>query len=442
MAKAKPSKRSRANAGSQSQPTNDPLQVELWPIDRLLPYAANARTHPDEQVAQIAGSIAEFGFNVPCLVDERGILIAGHGRVLGAKRLGLQQVPVIRLGHLTDAQARAFRLADNRIALNAGWDEEMLSAELDRLKEDGVDLSLLGFAEDELDRLLDGLDQGGPSDEENEVHAPPTQAVTRPGDLWLLGTHRLLCGDATVATDVERLLDGARPHLMVTDPPYGVEYDPNWRNESGVSATARTGKVSNDDRADWREAWSLFPGEVAYVWHSGIHTRTVADSLDACGFAIRAQIVWAKPRMVLGRGDYHWQHEPCFYAVRKGATGHWQGARDQTTLWTIATGEADEATEHGTQKPVECMRRPIVNNSAKGDLVYEPFAGSGSTLIAAESVNRVCLAIEINPRYCDVVIERWQNFVGKPALLAGENRAFLEIKEARTRSDPLGKDHP
>jgi DNA modification methylase len=408
------------------------LQVESWPIERLLPYAANARTHPDEQVAQIAGSIAEFGFNVPCLVDERGVLVAGHGRVLGARRLGLQQVPVIRLGHLTDAQARAFRLADNRIALNAGWDDALLSAELERLKEDGVNLELLGFAENELDQLLDALDAGGPSEEENDVPEPPTQAVTRPGELWLLGPHRLLCGDATVATDVERLLDGARPHLMVTDPPYGVDYDPNWRVESGVSSTARPGKVNNDDRADWREAWSLFPGEVAYVWHSGIHARTVAESLDACGFLIRAQIVWAKPRLVLSRGDYHWQHEPCFYAVRKGASGHWQGARDQTTLWTIATGENDEATEHGTQKPVECMRRPIVNNSAKRELVYEPFAGSGSTLIAAESVGRVCCAIEIDPRYCDVVLARWQRFSGREAVLASNGRSFADLAAERT----------
>ncbi|OJU26692.1 MAG: DNA methylase [Nitrobacter sp. 62-13] len=407
------------------------MQIELWPIDRLLTYAANARTHPDEQVAQIAGSIAEFGFNVPCLVDDRGVLIAGHGRIVAAKRLGLQQAPVIRLGHLTDAQARAFRLADNRIALNAGWDDELLSVELERLKEDGVDLALLGFAEDELDRLLDELNGGGASEGEDEVPEPPAQAVTRPGDLWLLGPHRLLCGDATVATDVERLLDDAHPHLMVTDPPYGVEYDPNWRVESGVSSTARPGKVNNDDRADWREAWSLFPGEVAYVWHSGIYARTVAESLDACGFLVRAQIVWAKPRLVLSRGDYHWQHEPCFYAVRKGASGHWQGARDQTTLWTIATGENDEATEHGTQKPVECMRRPIVNNSAKGDLVYEPFAGSGSTVIAAESVGRVCLAIEIDPRYCDVVIQRWQRHAGGKAILAGDERSFEEIGARR-----------
>ncbi len=411
---------------------SSPSAVEQWPTERLLPYAANARTHPDEQVAQIAGSIAEFGFNVPCLVDDRGVLIAGHGRILAAKRLGLQHVPVIQLGHLTDAQARAFRLADNRIALNAGWDEALLAAELERLKEDGVALDLLGFAEDELNRLFDGLDgDAGQAEREDDVPEPPAEAITRPGDLWLLGPHRLLCGDATIATDVELLLDGSKPHLLVSDPPYGVEYDPNWRNESGVSATARTGKVNNDDRADWREAWNLFPGEVAYVWHSGIHTRTVAESLDVCGFLIRAQIVWAKPRLVLGRGDYHWQHEPCFYAVRKGATGHWQGARDQSTLWTIATGENDEATEHGTQKPVECMRRPIVNNSKRGDLIYEPFAGSGTTLIAAESTGRVCFAMEIDPRYCDVIVERWQRFTGKSAVLDGISRSFDELKGER-----------
>jgi DNA modification methylase len=431
MAKAKPSKRLRASAGSQFLPTTEPLQVESWPIERLLPYAANARTHPDEQVAQIAGSIAEFGFNVPCLVDERGVLIAGHGRILGAKRLGLKQVPVIRLGHLTDAQARAFRLADNRIALNAGWDDALLAAELDRLKEDGVNLELLGFAEDELDRLFDDLNRDGAAEGEDEFSEPPAQAVTRPGDLWLLGPHRLLCGDATVATDVDRLLDSAQPHLMVTDPPYGVEYDPNWRVESGVSSTARPGKVNNDDRADWREAWALFPGEVAYVWHSGVHARTVAESLEGCGFVVRTQIIWAKPRLVLGRGDYHWQHEPCFYAVRKGATGHWQGARDQSTLWTIGTGEHDDATEHGTQKPVECMRRPIVNNSARGDLVYEPFAGSGSTLIAADSVGRVCLGIEIDPRYCDVIIERWQRHAQGKATLADDGRTFNALKDER-----------
>ena len=411
----------------------DHVQIEQWPLDRLLPYAANARTHPDEQVAQIAGSIAEFGFNVPCLVDERGVLVAGHGRLLAAQRLGLSQVPVIRLDHLTDAQARAYRIADNQIALNSGWDDALLSAEVARLKEDGVDLELLGLPEDELDRLLAGLDgEKGGSEGEDVVPEPPATPISRPGDLWILGRHRLLCGDATRAADVARLLGDVRPHLMVTDPPYGVDYDPSWRNEAGVSATARTGRVSNDDRADWREAWALFPGDVAYVWHAGVHARTVAESLDASGFPIRSQIIWSKSRFVLGRGDYHWQHEPCFYAVRKGATGHWQGARDQSTVWTIGGGgDEDAATVHGTQKPVECMRRPMINNSIRGDAVYEPFAGSGTTVIAAESVERCCFAMEIDPRYCDVIIERWQSFAGAKAQLATDGRSFEDMRSER-----------
>lgn len=409
-----------------------PSVIEQWPIDRLLPYANNPRVHEANQVARIAASIAQFGWVVPVLIDDRGVVIAGHGRLLAARQLGLTEIPVIRVAHLSDSEARALRITDNRLTELSTWDDEVLAAELARLGEDRFDLALTGFDESEISKLLDSLEcSDSAAENENDIPAVPAEPVTRPGDLWLLGPHRLLCGDATIGTDVERLLDGKKPHLLVSDPPYGVEYDPNWRNESGVSATARTGKVNNDDRADWREAWSLFPGEVAYVWHSGIYARTVAESLDACGFLIRAQIVWAKPRLVLSRGDYHWQHEPCFYAVRKGATGHWQGARDQSTLWTIATGENDEATEHGTQKPVECMRRPIVNNSKRGDLVYEPFAGSGTTLIAAESTGRVCLALEIDPRYCDVIVERWRRFTGKSAILDGIGRSFDELKGER-----------
>jgi DNA modification methylase len=406
--------------------------VEHWPLDRLLPYAGNARTHSEQQVAELAGSIAEFGFNVPCLVDDDGLLIAGHGRLLAARRLGLAEVPVLRLKHLSEAQVRAYRIADNRIALNAGWDEVQLAAELARLQQDGLDLDLLGFDRQELDELLDGIGLPGGIEGEDEVPEPPATPVSRPGDLWSLGPHRLLCGDATRPGDVARLLAGAAPHLMVTDPPYGVDYDPAWRNQAGVSSTARTGTVSNDDRADWRQAWALFPGDVAYVWHAGIHAATVAESLQACGFAIRSQIVWVKPRLVLSRGHYHWRHEPCWYAVREGATGHWQGARDQSTAWTIGSddGTEDAGTVHATQKPVECMRRPIVNNSARGEAVYEPFAGSGSTLIAAETTGRTCLAMELDPRYCDVIVQRWQAFAGGSAVLDG-SRGFAEVAAER-----------
>jgi len=408
------------------QPDKD-VHVERWPVGRLLPYAANARTHSDEQVAQIAGSIAAFGFNVPCLVDERGVLIAGHGRLLAARRLGLTNVPVIRLDHLTESQARAYRVADNRIALNAGWDETMLSAELERLKADGADLGVLGFDDDELDRLINGLGDGAGTDED-VVPEAPAEAVTKPGDLWLLGRHRLLCGDATVATDVERLLGDRRPNLMVTDPPYGVDYDPSWRRRAGVNLSDRMGTVRNDDRADWREAWALFLGDAVYVWHAGVHARMVAESLEASGFQIRAQIVWAKPRFALGRGDYHWGHEPCWYGVRKGGKSGWQGARDQSTVWQIGNADTeDDATTHGTQKPVECMRRPMLNNSADGDTVYEPFAGSGTSFIAAETCGRVCVGLEIEPAYCDIVVARWQRFTGLQASRDDDGRGFDDI---------------
>jgi DNA modification methylase len=409
--------------------------MEMMPVASLAPYAANARMHPTEQVAQLAASIAEFGFNVPVLVDDAGVLIAGHGRILAAKVLGLDAVPAIRLGHLSEAQARAFRLADNQLALNSTWDESLLAAELRELRTDEFDIGVIGFDQAMLDRLLAesaGDIPAATGDPDAPAPEPPVVPVTRPGDLWQLGPHRLLCGDATSAADVARLLDGASPHLMITDPPYGVNYDPEWRNEAGVSATMRTGKVANDDRADWREAWALFPGDVAYVWHAGVHSRTVIDSLEASGFVIRSQIVWAKSRFVLGRGDYHWQHEPCLYAVRKGATGHWQGARDQATLWSIGTGgDEDTATVHGTQKPVECMRRPMLNNSAPGDAVYEPFCGSGSTIIAAETTGRICCAMDVDARYVDVAVRRWQAFTGRTAVLAGEDRGFEDMRQLR-----------
>ncbi|MEI8395046.1 MAG: site-specific DNA-methyltransferase [Rhodospirillaceae bacterium] len=408
------------------------LQIETRPLDRLIPYARNARTHSDEQVAQIAGSLAEFGFNNPCLVDEAGVLIAGHGRVLAARWLGLDTVPVIVLAHLSEAQKKAFRIADNKLALNAGWNDELLRLEIEELQGLEFDLDLTGFGGEELENLLDGdgEDDGAGADSADEDAAlePPAEPVSRPGDLWVLGKHRLLCGDATVATDVERLLAGAVPHLMVTDPPYGVSYDPAWRNEAGVSSTSRTGKVANDDRADWREAWALFPGEVVYVWHAAVHARVVAESLEVCGFVVRSQIIWSKPRFVLGRGDYHWQHEPCWYAVRKGGTGHWQGARDQATVWPIASGEDDGATVHGTQKPVACMRRSIENNSEDGDSVYEPFSGSGTTLVAAERTGRRCFALELDPRYVDVAVTRWQTLTGEAAVLDGAGVTFADAR--------------
>ncbi len=405
----------------------------MTPPGRLQPYAGNARTHSDAQIAQIAASIEEFGFTNPILADGEGVIIAGHGRLLAAQRLGLEKVPVITLDHLTDAQRRALVIADNKIAENAGWDEETLRLEIEALQELEFDLDLIGFSDEELDDLLGGLDGGpeGAVDGEDDVPETPDDPVSQPGDLWILGNHRLLCGSSTVATDVERLLGTVKPLLMVTDPPYGVEYDPSWRNQAGAAKSRRIGKVLNDDRADWREAWALFPGDVAYVWHGALHATTVANSLIASGFTIRSQIIWAKDRLVLSRGDYHWQHEPCWYAVKKTGKGHWAGDRKQTTLWQIANKDQDAETVHGTQKPVECMRRPILNNSSPGQAVYEPFMGSGTTLIAAETTGRVCLGIELNPAYVDVAVERWQQLTGEAATLEGDGRSFDEIAAAR-----------
>ncbi len=405
-----------------------PERIEQWPLERLKPYARNAKTHGADQVAKIAGSMVQFGWTVPVLVAGDGEVIAGHGRILAAEQLGLAEAPVIVLGHLTDAQRRAYRLADNKLSELAIWDEALLAGELQELLADDFDLSVVGFSDAELDELLAGDgDTDGTHEREDEVLETPVDPVSRPGDLWLLGPHRLLCGDATVATDVARVLAGVSPLLMVSDPPYGVDYDPSWRNKAGAASTRRIGKVLNDDRADWREAWALFPGDVAYVWHGALHAATVAESLEAAGFAIRSQIIWAKQRLVLSRGDYHWQHEPCWYAVKKAGKGHWAGDRKQTTLWQISSRDQDADTVHGTQKPVECMRRPILNNSSPGQAVYEPFMGSGTTLIAAETTARVCLGIELNPAYVDVAVERWQRFTGKPAVLDGSGESFADL---------------
>jgi DNA modification methylase len=405
----------------------DHLTISYRPAVALIPYARNARTHSDAQVAQIAASIREYGWTNPILVDAESGIIAGHGRLLAARKLGMSEVPVIELAGLSEAQKRALVIADNKLALNAGWDSELLALEFGDLVSLGFDLSLTGFGEDEIASLT-SLGIAGLTDPD-EIPDPPAQAATLSGDVWILGKHRLICGDSTNAADVERVLDGVKPHLMVSDPPYGVNYDPGWRDSLAEGSELARGKVLNDDRANWREAWALFPGDVAYVWCASLHSHEVAASLLASGFDLRSQIVWDKTRLVIGRGDYHWQHEPCWYAVRKGKTGHWSGDRKQTTVWAIPHRKSD--TGHGTQKPVECMKRPIENNSSPGQAVYEPFCGSGTTIIAAEMTGRSCHAIELNPVYVDIAIQRWQEFTGEVAMLEGDDRAFASVKSDR-----------
>ncbi len=404
-------------------------------VSDLIPYARNARTHSDEQVAQIAASIREFGFTNPVITDGKNGIIAGHGRVLAARKLGLSYVPTVELSALTEAQKRAYIIADNKLALNAGWDFQMLGVEFEELQALNFDLGLTGFSPEEIGKVLAKTNAGltDPDDAPSEQE----KVVTELGEVWLLGKHRIVCGDSTKADDVAKALNGVSPHLMVTDPPYGVEYDANWRNEAdranGKPYGARAiGKVENDNRADWREAWALFPGDVAYVWHAGNKAHVVAESLEQTEYEIRAQIVWAKSQLVISRGDYHPQHEPCWYAVRKGAVGHYVGDRKQTTLWQIDKPRKSE-TGHSTQKPIECMKRPIENNSSPGQAVYEPFSGSGTTIIAAEMTGRSCHAIELNPAYVDIAVRRWEAFTGLDATLEGTDKAFKTVERERVQ---------
>lgn len=403
-------------------------QVERWPIERLIPYARNARTHSEEQIAQIAASIREWGWTNPVLVAESGTIVAGHGRVLGARKLGLAEVPVMVARGWTDTQIRAYALADNKISLNAGWDDGLLALEIADLQELNFDLNLTGFSDDEILAIRSPPTEG--LTDPDVAPEPPANPVSKVGDLWQLGRHRLLCGDSTLRTDVDTVLGQVRPHLMVTDPPYGVEYDPSWRATAGIKHDQkRLGKVANDHKADWREAWELFPGTVAYVWHAGRYASVVQDSLSAVGFEIRAQIIWAKDRFALSRGHYHWQHEPCWYAARQGLT-NWSGDRKQSTLWQIPAREG-AGFDHGTQKPVECMKRPIENNSSPGQAIYEPFSGSGTTIIAAEITGRSCQAIELLPQYVDVAVERWQAFTGEEARLETNGQTFAAVAAER-----------
>lgn len=422
--------------------------IKNWPVDAverrsvasLTPYARNARTHSDAQVSQIAASINEWGWTTPVLVDETGGIIAGHGRVMAARKLGLAEIPVMVATGWSEAQKRAYVLADNQLALNADWDIDLLTVELNDLKDESFDLDLIGFDDKFLADIFAEKTEG--LTDPDDAPAAPETPVAVLGDVWLLGKHRLVCGDSTDALAVEKALNGVKPHLMVTDPPYGVEYDASWRNKAMPQkddpkrrkdgSGRATGAVMNDDVADWSEAWALFPGDVAYIWHAMNMAHVVAESLIATGFGLRAQIIWAKSQFVIGRGHYHSHHEPCWYAVKnkQGATGHWNGDRKQSTLWQIDRPQKSE-TGHSTQKPVECMKRPIENNSSVGQAVYEPFSGSGTTIIAAEMTGRSCHAIELNPPYVDVAILRWQGFTGQQATLEGDGRTFTEIKAER-----------
>ena len=395
------------------------MKIDIIPIEEVIPYARNPRKNEDA-ISKVASSLQEFGFRQPIVVDNDNVVIAGHTRLLAAKRLGMERVPIHTAKDLSDAQIQAYRITDNRSAQEAEWDEDLLRIELGDLRDQDFNLALTAFDEDELERLLaDALEEG--LTDPDDVPDVPEEPTAKMGDVWVLGRHRLMCGDSTVVTDVSALLGDVKPHLMVTDPPYGVDYDPSWRNNVVGAPTLKPsdramGVVHNDNIADWSEAWALFEGDVAYVWHAGNKANIVADSLIANDFNIRAQIIWAKNNIVIGRGDYHPKHEPCWYAVRKNKTGHYCGGRKQTTVWEIDKPLKSE-TGHSTQKPVECMKRPIENNSSVGQAIYEPFSGSGTTIIAGEMTGRAIYAMELNPAYVDVAVKRWEDFTGKTAHL-------------------------
>lgn len=383
----------------------------------LVANPRNWRTHPPEQRAALEAELDRVGWVQGVMVNRTtGHLVDGHLRADVAAARGWREIPVTWV-ELTEDEEQRVLVALDPLSSMAGADAAILA---DLMA--GLDLENQAL-ERHLVQFLAGpkVPTGDPE------YIPPVSPETyvQPGELWLLGDHRLLCGDSTKAEDVERLLAGSRPALMVTDPPYGVEYDPEWRARYKQRHGERTdgyalGVVTNDDRVDWRAAWALSPASVAYVWHSGLHGALAQESLEAEGFVMRAVIIWVKQRPIFGQGHYHWQHEPCFYAVRKGSTAGWVGPTFDSTVWEVNTlggylqaGEADQATEHSTQKPVEVMQRPMRYH--EGD-VYEPFLGSGTTLIAAEQVGRRCYAMELSPRYVQVAIERWQAFTGREAV--------------------------
>ena len=385
------------------------------------------------------------------LCRSSGEVVDGHLRYKSAKKLEMQELPVVLCDHWTDAQVKAFRLMVNRSVTWAEWDETLLALELQEIQEADFDLDLTGFNPGEIDTLL-ALD-----DDEKADTAPPLpeSPVSRPGDLWLLGPHRVLCGDATSAEAVARLLGDRRPRLMVTDPPYGIELDSEWRDRAGLNGCGpaeashmkkRTAghtetTISGDTRADWSEAFELVPSlEAAYVWHASIYTREVLNGLERIGFLYPQQIIWNKGRTVLTRTLYWYQHEPAWFVRKKNAP--WLGkAGENSTVWDavspkfIFSGSDEEKFDHPTQKPVELMRRPILNHLRRGELVYDPFLGSGTTLAAAQLTERVCYGLELDPKYADVIIARWQSLSGREATLEGDARTFEQVKAERVGAE-------
>lgn len=396
--------------------------LEERKIKELTNNPVNPRKLSKYQADHLKASLEKFGVCEPIVINLNNLIIGGHQRCKILKKMGEKTTAV----YVPNRELNEKEVSELTIRLNKNtgeWDMDSLTNFWD------VDaLVQWGFNEDDFDINVDTLKGFEP---DNEVLEPTKNPRTKRGDIYVLGAHRLMCGDSTNQEDVCSLLKDKYPILMVTDPPYGVNYDPSWRVPHNVAATA-IGKVLNDDRADWVSAWNLFPGHIAYVWHSGKHCSDVQISLEEARFEIISQIVWVKQHFVFSRGDYHWQHELCWYAVKKGSGHNWQGSRKESTIWEIAnlcacgTNKEDERTAHSTQKPLECMLRPIKNNTKKGEGCYDPFAGSGTSLIAAEQLEREAYCMELDPAYCDIIVSRWLRYLRKKGINA---RAILNEKE-------------
>lgn len=410
------------------------LQVVKWPVERLIPYARNARTHSDEQVAQIAASIAEFGWTNPIIAGSDGIVIAGHARLQAARKLGMTEVPVIVLDHLTETQRRALVLADNRLALNAGWDEDMLRVELTTLEEEGFNLDLVGFTDGELEDLLSEAEPVPPSGtDEDAVPETPESAVTVPGDVWLLGDHRLLCGDSIQIEAVEKVLAGGLADMVFTDPPYNVNYGETMKDK----LRGKKRKIANDNLGDGFEQFlrdtcanllAVTKGAI-YVCMSSSQLHTLHQAFTGSGGHWSTFVIWAKNTFTMGRSDYQRQYEPILYGWKEGTDHFWCGARDQGDVWLVKKPVSNDL--HPTMKPIELVERAVRNSSKSRDTVLDPFGGSGSTLIACERTGRQARLIELEAKYCDVIIRRFQEYAGKTATLEGDGRTFADVAAER-----------
>lgn len=395
-------------------------KIERIAVEMLLPYAKNSRTHSDEQVAQIAASIKEFGFNNPILIDKENTIIAGHGRLMAARRVGMADVPCIRLGHLTETQRKAYIIADNRLALNAGWDNELLTIELNDLLEDGFALDILGFDAEELKNLLDPVKPTEGLTDEDAVPEVPEEPKTKPGDIYRLGRHRLMCGDSTSIDALEKLCDGQLVDMWLTDPPYNVAYEGKTKD----ALTIKNDSMEDDQfRQFLRDSYTaadmvMKPGAVFYIWHADSEGYNFRGAAKDAGWTVRQCLIWKKSTMVMGRQDYHWKHEPCLYGWKDGAGHLWAADRKQTTI--LEFDKPSRNGEHPTMKPVGLFEYQMLNNTKGGDIVLDSFGGSGTTLIAAEKNGRIARIMELDPKYCDVIVKRWEDFTGQKAELVNK----------------------